>query len=51
VTRAEAPEGWRLDGIAGLAGAAMPWAGWRREAARTAAPRSVAREPSRVWWS
>ena len=32
VTRAAAPEGWRLDGIAGLAGAAMPWAGWPREA-------------------
>jgi hypothetical protein len=51
VTRATAPEGWRLDGIAGLAGAAMPWADWPREAAMTASPRSVAREPSRVWWS
>jgi hypothetical protein len=51
VTRAAAPDGWRLDGIAGLAGAAMPWADWPREAAMTASPRSVAREPSRVWWS
>ena len=51
VIRAAAPEGWRLDGIAGLAGAAMPWAGWPQEAARTPSPRSVAPEPSRVWWT
>jgi hypothetical protein len=50
VIRAAAPDGWRLDGIAGLAGAATPWAGWPREAAMTSSPRSVGPEASRVWW-
>ena len=50
VTRAAAPDGWRLDGIAGLAGTAMPWASWPPEAATTAPPHSGTAEPSRVWW-
>jgi hypothetical protein len=50
VTRVAAPDGWRLDGIAGLASTAMPWAGWPREAAMSAPPRAAVPEPSRVWW-
>jgi hypothetical protein len=50
VVRAAAPDGWRLDGIAGLADTATPWAGRSAEAAMATPPRSGPAEPSRVWW-